>query len=72
MSELALAFLYFALTPIDISSDLLSQLTLFAEYSAASYCSNNINSTGDSLTCAEGSCPTVQSSGATSLYEFEE
>ncbi|CAI7615285.1 unnamed protein product [Penicillium manginii] len=58
--------------PRAVSSGVLDQLTLFAEYAAASYCSNNINSTGDLLTCAEGNCPTVQSSGATSLYEFEE
>ncbi|KAJ5088997.1 Lipase class 3 [Penicillium argentinense] len=58
--------------PRDVSSDVLDQLTLFAQYSAASYCSNNINSTGDSVTCADGNCPSVQSAGATSLYEFEE
>lgn len=57
---------------IDVSSDDLKQLTLFAEYASASYCTNNINSTGDALSCAEGSCPTVQAAETKTLYEFNE
>lgn len=54
-----------------MSTDVLSQLGLFAEYSAAAYCSNNINSTGDALSCEEGNCPSVQSADTTTLWEFD-
>ncbi|CAG8405687.1 unnamed protein product [Penicillium salamii] len=54
-----------------VSTDVLSQLSLFAEYSAASYCSNNINSTGDALTCDDGNCAAVQSADTTTLWEFD-
>ncbi|KAJ5344606.1 hypothetical protein N7452_002610 [Penicillium brevicompactum] len=57
--------------PRDVSSSVLSQLSLFAEYSAASYCSNNINSTGNAVTCAEGNCASVQSADTTTLWEFD-
>lgn len=50
---------------------MLSQLGLFAEYSAAAYCSNNINSTGDALSCEEDNCPSVQSADTTTLWEFD-
>ncbi|KAL4782766.1 Alpha/Beta hydrolase protein [Aspergillus varians] len=56
----------------DVSADVLSQLNLFAEYAAASYCTPNINSTGDKLTCATGNCPTVQAAETTTLDEFYE
>jgi triacylglycerol lipase len=45
---------------------------LFAQYAAASYCTNNVNSTGDGLSCLEGNCPSVQSAETTTLYEFDE
>lgn len=50
---------------------MLSQLSLFAEYSAASYCSNNVNSTGSALSCEAGNCPSVQSADTTTLWEFD-
>ncbi|KAL4882228.1 Alpha/Beta hydrolase protein [Aspergillus karnatakaensis] len=53
-----------------VSADVLQQLTLFAEYSAASYCTPNINSPGSKLTCATGNCPTVQAADTTTLAEF--
>ncbi|KAJ5688803.1 hypothetical protein N7462_003195 [Penicillium macrosclerotiorum] len=55
-----------------ISSSVLDELTLFAEYAAASYCSNNIDSTGDDVTCSGDYCPLVQSAGAKTLYEFND
>lgn len=57
---------------VDVSSDVLQQLTLFAEFSAAAYCANNIDSTGDKLTCSTGNCPAVEAASTTTLYEFEE
>ncbi|CAG7915589.1 unnamed protein product [Penicillium olsonii] len=54
-----------------VSSDVLGQLKLFAEYSAASYCTNNINSTGDALSCDIGNCASVQSAETTTLWEFD-
>lgn len=54
-----------------MSTSALGQLSLFAEYSAASYCSNNINSTGNALSCEEGNCPSVQSADTTTLWEFD-
>ncbi|RJE27479.1 Extracellular lipase [Aspergillus sclerotialis] len=58
--------------PRDVSADVLQQLTLFAEYSAASYCTNNINSTGNKLSCSAGNCPMVEAATTKTLYEFEE
>lgn len=55
-----------------VSPDVLNRLTLYAQWAAASYCSNNINSTGDAVTCSAGICPYVQSSQTTTLYEFNE
>ena len=60
------------LTTVDVSADVLQQLTLFAEYSAASYCTNNINSTGNKLSCSAGNCPMVEAVTTKTLYEFEE
>ncbi|KAJ5104330.1 hypothetical protein NUU61_001677 [Penicillium alfredii] len=55
----------------DVSTDVLDQLTLFAQYAAASYCSNNLNSTGTPLLCAAGNCPSVQSAQTSTLHEFD-
>ena len=60
------------LTTADISADALQQLNFFAEYSAASYCTNNINSTGNKLTCSAGNCPMVEAATTKTIYEFEE
>jgi triacylglycerol lipase len=57
---------------IDVSSATLSELTLFSQYAAASYCTNNVNSAGDAVSCSGGYCPEVQSAGAKTLYEFDE
>ncbi|BCR89853.1 lipase family protein [Aspergillus chevalieri] len=60
-----------ALVSRAVSSDILQQLELFAQYSAASYCERNINSAGDKLTCKAGNCAIVQEAETTTLYEFE-
>lgn len=59
------------LTVIAVSSDVLQQLELFSQYSAASYCASNIGSTGDKLTCEAGNCAVVQEAETTTLHEFE-
>ncbi|KAA8642911.1 hypothetical protein EYZ11_009041 [Aspergillus tanneri] len=58
------------LAPRDVPADTLSQLSLFAEYSAAAYCSSNIHSPGDKLTCAAGNCPAVEKANTETLSEF--
>lgn len=57
---------------IDVSADVLGQLTLFSQWAAASYCTNNSNSTGDGVSCEQGNCPLVESADTTTLYEFDE
>ncbi|KAL3476457.1 Alpha/Beta hydrolase protein [Aspergillus californicus] len=56
----------------DVSAEVLQQLTLFAEYAAASYCTPNIESPGNKVTCATGNCPTVQAAETVTLAEFYE
>ncbi|KAJ5566745.1 uncharacterized protein N7459_010127 [Penicillium hispanicum] len=56
----------------DVSSDVLSDLTLYAQYSAAAYCTTNFNSTGTALSCSTDNCPEVQSADTLTLYEFDE
>ncbi|CDM29794.1 hypothetical protein DTO013E5_6152 [Penicillium roqueforti] len=58
--------------PRDVSADVLGQLTLFSQWAAASYCTNNSNSTGDGVSCEQGNCPLVESADTTTLYEFDE
>ncbi|KAH8887421.1 lipase [Thozetella sp. PMI_491] len=48
----------------------LTSLKLYAEYSAASYC-NSAVSVGTTITCAESTCPTVQSHGSKVLATFD-
>jgi triacylglycerol lipase len=55
-----------------VSSSVLQNLSLFAQYSAASYCTNNINSTGSKLTCSSGNCPLVEAANTKTLSEFYE
>ncbi|KUM60987.1 hypothetical protein ACN42_g6149 [Penicillium freii] len=58
--------------PRDVSSSVLDKLTLFSQWAAASYCTNNDNSTGDAVSCEAGNCPLVESADTTTLYEFNE
>ncbi|GIJ85201.1 hypothetical protein Asppvi_004057 [Aspergillus pseudoviridinutans] len=55
-----------------VSSSVLQELSLFAQYSAAAYCSNNINSTGTKLTCSAGNCPLVEAANTKTLSEFDD
>ncbi|OJJ44000.1 hypothetical protein ASPZODRAFT_18775 [Penicilliopsis zonata CBS 506.65] len=55
-----------------VSSEVLGRLTLFAEYSAAAYCTSNLNSSGTRVSCAAGNCPAVESASTTTLDEFDE
>ncbi|KAB8274785.1 Alpha/Beta hydrolase protein [Aspergillus minisclerotigenes] len=56
----------------DVSSSLLNNLDLFAQYSAAAYCDENLNSTGTKLTCSVGNCPLVEAASTQTLDEFNE
>lgn len=66
------AFAWARLTDLDVSSSLLNNLDLFAQYSAAAYCDENLNSTGTKLTCSVGNCPLVEAASTQSLDEFNE
>lgn len=56
-----------------ISSALLDDLTLFSQYSAAAYCSSNLNSTdGSAVACSVGNCPLVEAADTQILYNFDE
>ncbi|KAJ5621074.1 hypothetical protein N7510_005058 [Penicillium lagena] len=71
LASLAIA-LPVGLTRRDVPSDTLDELMLFAQYSAASYCSNNIASSASALSCAAGNCPEVQTANAVPLYAFDD
>lgn len=49
---------------------MLQQLSLAAQYSAASYCTNNTNSTETKLTCDTEICPMVEKADTKTLYNF--
>lgn len=56
-----------------ISQELLEQLKLFAQYSAATYCPDNNNSPNTTISCGEShKCPLVEAVNATSSAEWEE
>ncbi|KKK19637.1 hypothetical protein P175DRAFT_0434816 [Aspergillus ochraceoroseus IBT 24754] len=55
-----------------VSSSLLDKLDLFAQYSAAAYCSSNFNSETTTLSCSAGNCPLVQSADPTAIDKFDE
>ncbi|OKL57345.1 hypothetical protein UA08_07645 [Talaromyces atroroseus] len=55
-----------------IGTSLLDDLDLFAQYSAAAYCSANLDSTGSALACSVGNCPLVEAADTTILYDFDE
>ncbi|KAF2735324.1 alpha/beta-hydrolase [Polyplosphaeria fusca] len=54
-----------------ISSQTLSALQFFSQYSAAAYCPTNNDSPSTKLTCPSGNCPLVESADTTTLTEFE-
>jgi Lipase 3 N-terminal region len=58
-------------TTIGISDSLLESFELFANFTAASYCPANENSTSNTLiTCPSGVCPLVEADNVISLAEF--
>lgn len=55
----------------DVSTGVLSQLSLYEQYAAAAYCVNNNNSPGNKVTCAAGNCPTVEAATTVTSLEFQ-
>ncbi|RAL08914.1 lipase family protein [Aspergillus homomorphus CBS 101889] len=55
-----------------VSTALLDKMELFSQYSAAAYCSSNINSASTALSCSTDNCPLVVSAAPTVLDEFNE
>lgn len=56
----------------EVSPQFLQQLTLYAQFAAAAYCSSNTNSPNTTLTCSVGNCPLVEGANTKTLAEFEE
>lgn len=61
----------FLTTDADVSTGVLSQLSLYEQYAAAAYCVNNNNSPGNKVTCAAGNCGTVQAANTVTTIEFQ-
>ncbi|KAB2579469.1 Lipase class 3 [Lasiodiplodia theobromae] len=62
-------------TPLEkraVSADLLAKFNLFEQYSAASYCAQNNNSTGTEVSCEAGNCPLVDAATTNTVVEFED
>ncbi|PWY72723.1 triacylglycerol lipase A [Aspergillus eucalypticola CBS 122712] len=60
--------------PLDVrsvSTSTLDELQLFAQWSAAAYCSNNIDSDDSNLTCTANACPSVEEASTKMLLEFD-
>ncbi|KAL0256228.1 hypothetical protein SLS55_008620 [Diplodia seriata] len=55
-----------------VSADLLASFNLFEQYSAASYCAQNNNSTGTEVSCEAGNCPLVDAATTNTVVEFED
>ncbi|CAI7639682.1 unnamed protein product [Penicillium glandicola] len=53
-----------------ISSELLERFTLFSQFATLSACDQNINHTGQSLTCDYGTCPLVAADNTTVINAF--
>lgn len=56
---------------LDVTSAVLNQLDLYAQWSAAAYCGDNTNGTNTAVACSAGNCPTVQGFSTKLLYEFD-
>ncbi|KAE8356693.1 Alpha/Beta hydrolase protein [Aspergillus coremiiformis] len=57
--------------PREVSSEFLNQITLYAQYAAATYVTENTNSPNSKITCPAGNCPLVEAADTTTLTEFE-
>lgn len=55
----------------DVPADVLSQLNLWQQYSAAAYCVVNNDSPGDKVSCAAGNCPLVEAATTVTSIEFQ-
>lgn len=55
-----------------ITTSLLDDMNLFAQYSAAAYCSANLDGVGSALECSVGNCPLVEAASTKILYDFNE
>ncbi|EKV11602.1 Lipase, putative [Penicillium digitatum PHI26] len=53
-----------------ISSELLERFTLFSQFASLSACDQNINHTGQSLTCDYGTCELVEADNTTVINTF--
>ncbi|KAJ5799084.1 uncharacterized protein N7518_001152 [Penicillium psychrosexuale] len=53
-----------------ISTELLERFTLFSQFATLSACDQNINHTGQSLTCDYGNCPLVAADNTTVIHTF--
>ncbi|KAF9240105.1 hypothetical protein DTO013E5_8327 [Penicillium roqueforti] len=53
-----------------ISTELLERFTLFSQFATLSACDQNINHTGQSLTCDYGNCPLVAADNTTVIDTF--
>ncbi|KAJ5437161.1 Lipase class 3 [Penicillium cf. griseofulvum] len=53
-----------------ISTELLEQFNLFSQFASLSYCDQNINHTGQSLTCEYGNCRLVEADNTTVINTF--
>jgi hypothetical protein len=54
----------------EISSELLSNFTLFAQFAALSACDQNINATGNKLTCDYDGCGLVEDDDTETIFTF--
>ncbi|KAJ5549691.1 hypothetical protein N7535_002372 [Penicillium sp. DV-2018c] len=54
----------------EISSELLERFTLFSRYAAVTACDQNINHTGQSVTCDFGDCKLVEADNTTVIDTF--
>lgn len=54
-----------------ITDEVFKNLEYFAQYSAASYCQANNNSTGTKITCSEKNCNRVEAANTKTVAEFQ-
>ncbi|PYI07819.1 lipase [Aspergillus sclerotiicarbonarius CBS 121057] len=55
----------------DVSTSVLDELDLFAQWSAAAYCSDNINNDDTTVKCSDDACPSVEAASTKMLLEFD-
>lgn len=56
---------------VEISSDLLDRFTLFSQFASVSSCEQNINSTGQKLTCDFETCGLVEAEDTVVTHTFQ-